>query len=65
MEVKLLEEVQGEIGSNSLDVSIEKLRANLENLDFQGFDDAFSMDHFVTPGSSGELDTFMCNARLF
>ncbi|XP_018681669.2 sister chromatid cohesion 1 protein 1 [Musa acuminata AAA Group] len=48
----LLEEVQGEIGSNSLDVSIEKLRANLENLDFQGFDDAFSMDHFVTPGSS-------------
>ncbi|CAL9754267.1 unnamed protein product [Musa acuminata subsp. burmannicoides] len=50
--VKLLEEVQGEIGSNSLDVSIEKLRANLENLDFQGFDDAFSMDHFVTPGSS-------------
>ncbi|THU67920.1 hypothetical protein C4D60_Mb05t29800 [Musa balbisiana] len=57
--VKLLEEVQGEIGSNSLDVSIEKLRANLENLDFQGFDDAFSIDHFVTPGSSGQSSKSM------
>ncbi|RWW57775.1 hypothetical protein BHE74_00035413 [Ensete ventricosum] len=61
----LLEEVQGDIGSNTLDDSIEKLRANLENLDFQGFDDAFNIDHFVTPGSSGELDSFVCNASLF
>ncbi|CAL9096486.1 unnamed protein product [Musa textilis] len=52
--VKPLEEVQGEIGSNALDDSIEKLRANLENLDFQGFDDGFGIDHFVTPGSSGD-----------
>ncbi|KAJ8503824.1 hypothetical protein OPV22_004710 [Ensete ventricosum] len=57
--VKLLEEVQGDIGSNTLDDSIEKLRANLENLDFQGFDDAFNIDHFVTPGSSGQSSKSM------
>ncbi|URE02307.1 Sgf11 (transcriptional regulation protein) [Musa troglodytarum] len=57
--VKPLEEVQGEIGSNTLDDSIEKLRANLENLDFQGFDDGFGIDHFVTPGSSGQSSKSM------
>ncbi|XP_038981076.1 LOW QUALITY PROTEIN: sister chromatid cohesion 1 protein 1 [Phoenix dactylifera] len=41
------EEFQRVIGSDPLDISIEKLRANLENMDFQGVDDAASSDHFV------------------
>ncbi|XP_010921544.2 LOW QUALITY PROTEIN: sister chromatid cohesion 1 protein 1 [Elaeis guineensis] len=47
------EEFRSVIGSHPLDISIEKLRANLENMDFQGVDDAASSDHFVTPGSPG------------
>ncbi|KAG1339050.1 putative LIMR family protein [Cocos nucifera] len=49
------EEFRRVIGSHPLDISIEKLRANLENMDFQGgIDEAASSDHFVTPRSPGD-----------
>lgn len=53
MEMKFPEEIHGDIESNELEFSIEKTRANLENLKFQGIFDAFGSDHFATPGSPG------------
>ncbi|KAG6504533.1 hypothetical protein ZIOFF_036867 [Zingiber officinale] len=47
-------EFQAEIQPNPLEFSIEKVRANLENLEFQGIDKSFSSDHFATPGSQGQ-----------
>ncbi|XP_072983230.1 sister chromatid cohesion 1 protein 1 isoform X3 [Typha latifolia] len=47
------EAFQSEVGSHPLDMSIEKLRANLENMDSQGSDATLHSDHFVTPGSPG------------
>ncbi|XP_072983235.1 sister chromatid cohesion 1 protein 1 isoform X8 [Typha latifolia] len=51
--IKPPEAFQSEVGSHPLDMSIEKLRANLENMDSQGSDATLHSDHFVTPGSPG------------
>ncbi|XP_078432806.1 rad21/Rec8-like family protein isoform X2 [Wolffia australiana] len=42
-----------ERGSRTFDASIEKLRANLENVDFHGAAETLLTDAFATPGSSG------------
>lgn len=57
-------EFQAEIQPNPLEFSIEKVRANLENLEFQGIDKSCSSDHFATPGSQGNL-IFTCTLSTF
>lgn len=44
---------RSEMGSHTLDLSMEKLRANLENIDFQGAGDTVRSGSSVTPGSPG------------
>lgn len=63
-EVPLNNEFQAEIQPYPLEFSIEKVRANLQNLEFQGIDKSFSSDHFVTPGSQGNL-IFTCTLPTF
>ncbi|OAY81881.1 Sister chromatid cohesion 1 protein 1 [Ananas comosus] len=45
---------RSEMGSHTLDLSMEKLRANLENIDFQGAGDTVRSGSSVTPGSPGQ-----------
>lgn len=51
---KGFEDLGNETGSRTFDASIEKLRANLENMDFQGVGETFATDVFATPGSPGK-----------
>ncbi|CAA6672340.1 unnamed protein product [Spirodela intermedia] len=47
------EDLGNETGSRTFDASIEKLRANLGNMDFQGVGETLATDVFATPGSPG------------
>lgn len=58
------EAFQSEVGSHPLDMSIEKLRANLENMDSQGSDATLHSDHFVTPGSPGNYKNYLWHGSI-